>query len=193
MASSEFYVQGHPGGTFPSAMATGGSPMIVSVVGQRMGRLSRSCAICEGSSMLRVESTEDSSTPTARLCKLPAPLQVGQTTIKRGPDPTRSGRSKSCFRVRSGRVLHQDPPAYRPAGPSGLGGAYGRAAPRDDLLYDLMDQVALPTRAAQKAPAGGCWRPGLRCRLDPTVVLRSKHRVGDSSRTSKGTGSPTDL
>ena len=74
-------------------------------------------------------------------------------------------------------------------------GAIGWAAPRGDGLYRSNERGrgSSASRAAAQASGGGCWRPSLRCDLDPPVALEPRHRVGHSIPLPKGARSAADL
>ncbi len=169
-----------PGGICLSGMETGKRHTTASGAGPKTERLSRSCGTSRASSTLRVVSTGASSTWTAPLCRPLGLLLAGRTMVKRGPNRTRRRRRPGA-RLRPRRVLDQDPPAYRPTRPPAWGRPVSRSAPRGGLLRRSNGSgVGAPSpRKTAEATRSGCRRPGLRCRLDPTLALRPRHRVGN--------------
>jgi hypothetical protein len=65
------------------------------------------------------------------------------------------------------------------------------------FFVDLMEEVSVPRPRGRprKRPEAAQGRSGLRCRLDPALALRQRHRVGDPGpqRPPRGPWTPTNL
>ncbi len=65
------------------------------------------------------------------------------------------------------------------------------------FFVDLMEEVSVPRPRGRprQRPEAAQGRSGLRCRLDPSLALRQRHRVGDPGpqRPPRGPWTPTNL